>query len=1013
MKSVSKELQKLYDDARTYAALHDAFRPADALIWANDGTTPEDPQDVARALAMLSPDCGRLPAEHPDPPLWSMRPAARRKLLEIDLLAKTKEVKFNTPITDALRGKGDYAPANLSRLLDEGGDLSRIAAITGTLDRAGPRARGYKHLVALRGLLNRLRAEKRTDSILGKSFAGRQAELNRIARGIARPQSKPPLRAMYISGMAGIGKSFLMEQAVQNARLKHIPIFVRLDFDRSGLNVLDQESFIDEISRQVGDGLPEMAKKLRELRLKVAGKDAPVTDSKATEPQETLIETLANAVRASGRTLLVILDTLEVLRSTGETRIEVLFEKLDLLTRAGIDKISIIAAGRGNALEPAPHRLRGKPLALTGLPDSAAREFLRGHNVSEKLWPKVIKLARGNPLFLLLTAQSVTQTWFDESKFSADVPDDDVGGYLYNAVLSRLPTPLNQVAANALLLGSVTPEYLLKIIAPVAAPKLTEAQAEEAFALMKQQDWLVLTDQAATELQHRMSVRRAFLPILYDADPDTTAAINRRALECFKDDTFEHLYHSLQLVRAGEAVPKDQDIKTELALRFDEFMLEELPPQARDAVRHAQGRRSDYGRAGDTTITAHPDQRAVDDLDLLLKKGDLREAGFVIDHALQGVTDPEGPVALLMLCHQWLTGRWSAAQKLFATIPTGKLEDAVEKSPLLQGRVLLEIHAEYEFDTLVEFLRDPAFLKRALECHAQSARIGMEGAALDFALTIALSETAKPPRLNLARGILAHNGLEDWQSRQRAREMVQSRRHRHGLKSNSTSAASHSVGLASLSPFGPRIQAFLNAHVGTRTGIWLRKAQSLPRAAANHYAPALQAVDQALPTRFLTATDVAAGFDLLGLSAEWATGFTALHRVPDFPSLARAADRWRRATAGEWCWGQTRPPYWVGTEGGPDRVTLDRAKRLMLAANPASAAADQLLFWASPTLSGKKAAAQLVTRYGNRTDQARSTGTLPATLNHLIHNDVPPLIAASLAVLATTKTRLKDAFTAT
>ena len=336
-------------------------------------------------------------------------------------------------------------------------------------------------------------------------------------------------------------------------------------------------------------------------------------------------------------------------------------------------------------------------------------------------------------------------------------------------------------------------------------------------------------------------------------------------------------------MRIGDKTPNP--IPTDLALRFDEFMLEELPASARDAVRHAQGRRSDFGRAGDVTTTRHPDRRAVTDLDLLLKKGDLREAGFVIENALNGEIDPDSPAARLMLCHHWLTGRWSLAQKALKSLPEAALEQAVIHDPLLQGRVLLELYAEYDFDTLAEMLRDPALLNAALHCHTESARIGMAGGALDFALIVALAETAKPPQLGLARGILAHNGLEDWQARERAREMVQSRRHRHGLTSRATGAAAQAIGLACLSPFGPRLRAYLAASHSARPGAWLVKAATMPRTAAQRYTPTLQAVDQALPTRFLTPPDVAAGFDLLGLTAEWATGFAAFNTIPDFPAL--------------------------------------------------------------------------------------------------------------------------------
>ncbi len=1050
MKSLPPQFQTLLTRTRVFAALHDNFLPAEALSWANHGTLPKDTQTLARVLAMLRPDCAKLPADADGVARWSMRPGVRQRLLASDEIDASDE-PFDTQICDALLGRGPYAPGALDALIDAEKTSANLTQIVGTLDRAGPRAKGHDRLVALRGLMNRQRAEKRTDAILGDGFVGREDELTRLANWIATPQSQAPLKALYISGIAGVGKSFLMEQTIQNARDNHTPIFVRLDFDRSGLNVMDRESFIDEISRQVGDGLPDVALMLRDLRLKIAGKDAPVSGGEGTLPQDRLIEAIATVVRRTDRTLLIILDTLEVLRSTGETRIEALFENLDLLAHAGIEKISIIAAGRGNALEPARDRLAGEPIHLTGLSQTACQAFLKARNVPEKFWPRVMALAHGNPLFLLLAAKAVAHDDFDQTEIPTDATFETIGGYLYRAILSRVPDPLRDLATEALILNSVTLETLAAIVAQVIAPDIDKGRLSRAIKILQAQHWLVMTDAETGEIQYRTDVRRAFLPLIYTAQPDRAAAINRQAAAWFKGrDAFEELYHRLQLVRIGGAVP---DVPPDLALRFDEFMLEELPDNARDAVRHAQGRRSDFGRAGATappvkaspgsgkttqrkdwvayapnlgrlsrvrtTTGKSPDPRAIDDLELLLKKGDLREAEFVMSNALHGSFSPTGRLAQLVLCHFWLTGRWSSAQRLLAKQPKGTLHQAVARSPLLQGRVILEIHAEYHFDDLVKHLRKPAFLTAALDARKQSTRIGINGGALDFALLCALGTAPIPPQLDLARGIMAHNGLDDWPAAERLMHLAQAHRQRHGLRTKPPvitkigrpASQTTALDLAVLNPYAVPVQAFLKRDPDGAVATYLDRAHDLPRSAQGHLATNLLPTGDALSDRFYTPPDVATAFDTLGLTAEWAMGFTGFNPVADFPDLARAADRWRRLVAGDWCLGRTRPDYWY-VSGQPDKTTLDRARALFSTIDPVAVAADQLLLWSRPTHTPSEAAAHLLNRYAARVEKTaarKDHEDLSAVLGNLIRAGIPPLFAAPLAVLIVTGTPLAQA----
>jgi hypothetical protein len=1070
MTEIDPHLKSLYERAYLYAALHAQFAPADAVRWANGGRVPQDIQITARLMAMLRPHCADAPAKAGDADAarqWSMRPAARHYVLSEDKFDADLVRQFDTPIADARLGRGRYAPAALDRLvrLGDTGTQSDIATIAGTLDRAGPDAPGAPQVVALRSLLNRHSAEARTDAILADGFVGREAELERIADTLANPQSEPPLRAIYISGLAGIGKSYLLERAIQMARLDQQPVMVRLDFDRSGLDVQDEQAFYDEISRQVGDSLPRMALALRDLRLGATQADVALskaalqTDRPAQDLQRGLLSAIAAAINGADKLLLIVLDTLEVLRSEGETRIPLLFERLDRLALAGIDRIAIIAAGRGQAMDPAPDRLLGPPLSLSGLEDHAVADFLRRRDVPEALWPRINRLAGGNPLFLQLAVKAVQEGAFDDTDLPEAATAEGVGGYLYRAILSRVPDTLRGLASEGLILRQVDRAALREVIAPVIAPDLDAAAQARMFDALRDQHWLVSSDPATGTLRHNADMRRAVLPLIYAASPDRTARINARAAQWYdtQDKPFEALYHRLQLTRAGEDMP---EIPLELARQFDPFLLEELPPMARDAVRHAQGLRSDFGRMGraqqagpemaappvrprrearagpvcrfDTARdrlgvadrpgdSRQPDPRAVDDLELLLARNDLREAEFVLQNAFDGWFSPGSRAGQLILSHLWLTGRWSSARRLLDLLPEDLLEICQRDMPLLQGRVMLELWAEFRFDRLLRRLRDPHCHQIAHRTRADSTRIGLDGGALDFALQMTAPQGQMPRGLEAVRGVLALNGTEDWQAAERLQMRAEATRHARGLRLNPgramEPAAQASRDVANLNPYAGRLQAFLLREPRGSLATFLRGADTLPLTAARHYAPRIDNAAEALPRRHLNPEDLARSFDALGLSAEWAEGFVLFNPVADLPLLADSVERWRRAAAGDWAFGRSRPASWQGK--GADRVTQDRAARIMAAPHPEKEARAQLVFWSGPTHSPDTAMTHLRKRFEARyratldTLSNRPPGhdPLQAALDQLHGAGVTAIAAAPLAVLAARDVPPHEVFT--
>lgn len=1065
--TLDPDLEHLYDRARLYAALHDSFVPAEAVRWAN-GEMPRDIQVVARVLALLRSDCVDASAVMTGAEGWTMRPAARHQMLSADRFdpARAEIVAgFDTPVADARLGRGVFAPASLDRMVrlnDVRGDL---AFITGTLDRAGPDAPGADHVPALRGMLNRLTAERRTETIVGDDFVGREAELGRVADALANPQSARPLQAIFISGIAGIGKSHLLERALQLARLNERPVIVRLDFDRSGLDVRDAQGLFDEISRQVGDSLPGCAAALRDLRL-AATQDAVAvtrksvtaeTDAPGHPPLVRLLEAIAQGIDAAGKLLLIVLDTLEVLRSEGETRIPLLFERLDRLAMAGTARIAIIAAGRGDAMAPAADRILGAPLHLVGLEEPAVRKLLDAYKVPPDHWPRISRLAGGNPLLLRLAARAVTQDGFDDADIPTDAGANVVAGYLYRAILSRVPQEQRALATEGLILAELDFATLKHVVAPVVAPDIAEPDLSRVFEALRDQHWLVAGAGETGALRHRADVRRAVLPLIYDAAPETTAAINRRAVAWFqdRDKPFEALYHRLQLVRAGDPIP---DIPADLARRFLPVLVDELPEAARAALRRAQGVRSDFGRAGDHPTApvaapasatgkgtrtetsggkfirfdtrrdtvdiadtrpddaSGPDPRALEDLDLTLRRGDLREAEYVVQNAVQGWLPVTARTGRLVMAHLWLTGRWSSARKLFDLQPGDLLETEMETDPLLHGRVLLDMTAEFRFDALVRRLRDADFRARVLIARAESTRIGLEGGALDFALLSAVPTADLPPRqMQTALGLLAHNGGDDREAEDRLHHVTDGLRRRQGLVSEPVhhpqgggiDPADRSREFAILNPYAAILSVLLARPARGALATFLDNAHDLPRAAAPHYAPTLRNIEESLPRRFATSRDLGRAFNGMGLAAEWIEGFTLFNPVADLPMLANALERWRRTVAGDWCLGRNRPEDWI-TRRPPDRVTHERAWRLFWSDDPVAAARAQLFFWSRPTHVDSVAAQHLRKRFGAR--YAEICAALPAeadlheamrvALIRLHDAGITAIVAAPLAVMA-------------
>ncbi len=913
-----------------------------------------------------------------------------------------------------------------------------------------------------------------------------------LADWIAHPQEKPPLRTVHVSGLPGIGKSYLLERVIQMARLDHRPILVTLDFDRSGLNVLDMHGFFEEISRQIGDALPEAAGRLRDMRLRSAERRATETgtSARASLPRE-LLDAMAKAVAASGRRVLAVFDTLEVLRSRGETQVMTLFDHFDLLAEYGLRPLVLISAGRGDALDPvrkrADHQVERVEahIRLDGLEDSAARVLLETRGVPKSLWPRILPLAQGIPLLLTLAAKALTEAEFDESELPPGASAATIGGYLYRAILSRVPERLRRIANEGLVLRAIDPETLRAVVAPALGLSLTADEARADLATLATHHWLVEHDRGDW-IRHRGDVRRAFLPLLYDetaGNRDVTEAINLRAAEWFATrDPLTALYHRLQLTRIGHPMP---EVPADLAPAFTETLLDELPDRARDHVLQRQGRRTGVARGGPTKSagtaspasagadevpaaksrtkrprrvasaptpgTARfavdpermrlipveaddaeappPDERAVRDLELMLEKGDLREAGHILAQGYEGSFAASDRAGLVAVSYLWLSGRWSAARAVHRRLEDADLARAMVDSPHLSGRVLLEMTAEFAFARAVRFLRWDKGAELARISYEGSTRTGTVGGALDFAfLATGLGPEELPRRLDLAWSLLAE-GMDPEAgagTAELALTSAESARRGFELFYEPTAAGGpddrapgfRAEALQSLNPYGAPLHALVSGDAAD-DGLMRYLADlrpNLPRAAAL-FLPDLEGAD-ALPERLRSGPpDVVAALTAMGLAGDWPSGYVLAHQAADLRLIAQAAERWRRTVAGLWSYGRTRPVGWTGA-GTTDRMSADRLRRLEAAKDPVSGALAQLHFWEEPRgvpEAGRAAPPAVLRRLeGFAAKAARHLAkdeTVPPETNlaALLKAGAPGVVAAPLAILMSRGLRPADA----
>ncbi|WP_281972483.1 ATP-binding protein [Ruegeria faecimaris] len=926
---------------------------------------------------------------------WILRLTARHR--ELSGIEEFDSAATQTEIVQALSGREGFAPSALDHLIEAETDEQNLSQHLVTLERAGQKAPGYDRLFRLRSRLNLLRRERRSKERLGEKFVGRVSEIDMIQRWIDHPLRHAPLKTLHIEGQYGIGKSYLLERIIQITSEREDVILIRLDFDQPSLQT---GPIFEEISRQIGTAIPQAAPELRNLRLRYSEQvTREIYESSDLTPRQ-LIRAMINAVADAGLRLVILLDTLEVLDGQGATFVNNLMSDLDRFVEKEQIEVSIISAGRGPIFGD-DHPRRGEYIKLDQIEDELVNQTLDEAGIPEEFRDQIILRCQGNPLKLRLLIDEV-QTEGRLAEVSEDENDPIAAGIVNRAVTSRLPVHLRGIANYGMVLSEINADNLNGIVAPALGLGDLSDEAGTIVADLGLQSWLM---DAATEgqLTHKADMRRDLLEPTYSQSPIETAQVNRAACAYYADrDPLLFLYHSLQLMRVGEAAPS---IDPSLAERFPEHLLTELPIDAQDLIRQARGQRSapvqkteqrEYSAAGldsgsdlppsklvqispkaataraqiikSRGYVASPDERAVNDLRAMLEQGQRREATHIIREGLRGAYDPASEVGILILCHNWQSGHWSMARDLFNLLPEDTVLRQMHERPELEGRILLEVLGEFRFRQLIENLHDKEFHEVALRVVNRSSRIGMQSAALEFALiAMGMSFEGDHEVLGLIAPYLDHGPRELTYERLRFAGGI---RQEFGLEylepdmpNPDLPTDDYGLALAPLNPYFDRMLALVDEFQVSGRGRVLSDLSNLATGlyeAADIFAPGLQGIDDAMAQMSDRPTDVLSLLRAMGLTADWAEGYSFYHPIPDLPTLARAARRWQQVIGGYWAFPSPPPPEWNSTRKWSD---LTSSRTVDLLERGSHGLADRVLnFWADPLNEGRGKSTQTLQR---------------------------------------------------
>jgi len=1012
------------DPAHIFAALSGPFEPLQAFAPA---TRHVDVAEFAMAATQLADACDTSPQGAGQ--RWLLRTSVRHVLLkslsseQLALAVSERRASEVDPETaDLLAVLLDEPPlarADIEAIVGAADNAARLERVIVALDRAGDTAPAHALLAAARAALTELQRAQARQRVVERGFVGRETEMETIEAWLAAPVDTAPVTCLFLSGAPGIGKSTLLAEALRRSYDKRHPLVLRLDFDRAGLDVRDLVGLTMEAARQLAEQMGGRAQDLVDARLEAGSAPERSVKSQLTLRQilpSALANKLGEAVTDSGRPVLVVLDTLEVLRGRGETHPESLFVWLDSLLTRGVRPMSVLAAGRGDALDglrqiadgagahdPDDSRSpRVKRLQIGGLEDEAAKALLDKLGAPLRLWPELLELANGHPLKLRLGAEIARRTGLDHLPRGRRRKEVDAA-FLYRFLLSRIEEPdLQRLAHPGLIVRRINAELIRDVLAPQLKLHVSTQRAQELLQQLAAQHWLVEPDPGAPGfLKHRGDMRALLLPLLYRTAPAQAARIDAAAVRWFAALSqpwaqVEALYHELQLSRRGRAAPS---VPIELAALFDDEMLAELPQPAADLVRSTRGGRTSQFRGPASAAKPWGDDTAITrELLSLVDRQDWLEGRYVVRQIVDdGGIDLRSQAADAVRTFLWRSGQWALARRWLAERDRFDASDSdIVGMPEQLALARLEMRAEFDPEGLRrrapwrdmgEKLRDA--------CFASSDKVARHG-ALALVLANVPEPIHFPARDSREANPVAAAG-QRWlgavgNDLRFAEDLTRDRSNRFGLLQ---ARLRKGWVLASLTPY---VAIVHNLSV-PEDKLWMSDA-------AKHTLDVLVRGGSARPAEAqLAPQNVPIGWlSDVGLLAEWAEVTAFGRRDADLLLIARAAERWRRTMAGDWSIGRRRGG-WRGLPALDE--TLSQQLQALLD-RPASEAQQELHAW-HDGLPGVDLMGQVQRRLGTalaEADKLQEERQEPEFITRrLLARGTPAALAPALAVLAVHRSR--------
>lgn len=422
----------------------------------------------------------------------------------------------------------------------------------------------------------------------GKMVPEEEASSNDLDSIVTNQVPASKASCLLITGVGGSGKSALLSTFIyKSRRWPQNPPIILIDFDGP---VFADNSVIDltfELSRKIGQHLPETDSALSEFRSKVRAsqEEANNRDTSSYEywqvAHENSMSLLASLIAKHNLTktkVTLVLDTFEEVLVRGEFLADPVFRWLDdLKFMAGLENLRVIISGRA-APDTKWHQVGQRFVGHVEVGDlkaEPAAEMLELLKVPILTGKPFVETFGGNPLVLIIFSRFYHENPIAEVNLLLKSGKENGGKlqgeiaqrFLYDRILNRIQDEkVKALAHPGLVLRRVTVDLIDKVLR--GACNLAEDEdfdAEDLFNRLSRQVWLVRKG-TGRYVEHRKDLRRLMLTGLIEDREQPADQINQAAIEFYdnglddfltpQDQKFESAYHQILLGKVPDFSPE-------------------------------------------------------------------------------------------------------------------------------------------------------------------------------------------------------------------------------------------------------------------------------------------------------------------------------------------------------------------------------------------------------------------------------------------------------------------------